>query len=328
MNQLQAKSLVITTMIVGTQFACQTDAHSQDLMKPKLLNRFAATNPSIRAQRREHLQALFNQVSPVATNGARSIEIAGLKVALWEPSLAPESKLPLVIFSHGFHGSNTQSAFLMRALAKAGYLVIAPDHRDAHWPQEQENSFRPEISFKEAGSWNDRTYKNRALDICNLLCALHEDSDWNCRIDWSKVALAGHSLGGYTVLGLAGAWPSWRVAGIKAVIALSPYCQPYVVNGTLGALNVPVMFQGGSRDWGITPFIARPGGAFSKVSSPAYLVELDKAGHLAWSNFNRNEVQQQLIDYYCVSFLDKYVQGKPDARPEIKQPGVVRLQVK
>ena len=32
--------------------------------------------------------------------------------------------------------------------------------------------------------------------------------------------LAGHSLGGYTVLALAGAWPSWKLANVRAVLAL------------------------------------------------------------------------------------------------------------
>src|SRR5580658_8829925 len=41
------------------------------------------------------------------------IQIGGLKVSLWRPAGA--GPFPLVIFSHGFHGSSRQSVFLMKA---------------------------------------------------------------------------------------------------------------------------------------------------------------------------------------------------------------------
>jgi predicted dienelactone hydrolase len=61
-----------------------------------------------------------------------------------------------------------------------------------------------------------------------LIDALRNDARWKDRIEWSRVALAGHSLGGYTVLGLAGGWASWKLPSIKAVLAMSPYCDPFL----------------------------------------------------------------------------------------------------
>src|SRR5262245_37811322 len=55
------------------------------------------------------------------------IQLAGLNVAVWRPS--PPGPAPLILFSHGYHGCNTQSTFLMTELANAGYLV--PNHKDA-----------------------------------------------------------------------------------------------------------------------------------------------------------------------------------------------------
>jgi len=52
------------------------------------------------------------------------IEIAGLRVSVWQPSREATVPVPLVIFSHGFHGTSTQSTFLMKALADNGYLVV------------------------------------------------------------------------------------------------------------------------------------------------------------------------------------------------------------
>src|SRR6185369_13906011 len=106
-------------------------------------------------------------------------------------------------------------------------------------------------------AWSDATYKDRADDIRSLLSALKADPGWSKSIDWSKVSLAGHSLGGYTVLGLGGAWLKWKLPEVKAILALSPYCSPFVEKGNLGAITVPVMYQGGTRDFGITPTVVK-----------------------------------------------------------------------
>jgi dienelactone hydrolase len=251
------------------------------------------------------------------------ISIAGLKVAVWPPP-AVKKPVPLIIFSHGFRGRNTQSRFLMMAMAKAGYLVMAPDHDDAN-TLSTPGAMPAEVSFKQPGAWSETTYKKRGQDIQNLLAALHKDKDWNERIDWSKVALCGHSLGGYTVLGLAGAWPSWQIPEIKAVLALSPYCEPFIAHDTLGGIKIPVMYQGATRDFGITPSVKRDNGAFAKTGSPSYFVEFEKMGHLGWTGFNQNAHQQEIIDFYSIAFFDKYVKGDKSVSLDDKKEGVAEL---
>ena len=57
------------------------------------------------------------------------ITVAGRDVAVWKPGgPAPPSGYPVIVFSHGFMGCNTQSVFLTEALAASGYLVVAPNH--------------------------------------------------------------------------------------------------------------------------------------------------------------------------------------------------------
>ncbi len=185
----------------------------------------------------------------------------------------------------------------MQAFAGAGYLVMAPNHKDSMANGVKKE--RPPESFRQPANWTDNMYRDRAEDIIRLLNALKKDNAWMRMIDWSKVALCGHSLGGYTVLGLGGAWPSWKQSGIKAILALSPYCEPFVLNGDLANIQVPVMYQGGTRDIGITPTIKNLRGALSKTSSPADFVEFDKLGHLGWTNFNhdpkRTKIDQLLL---------------------------------
>ncbi len=248
----------------------------------------------------------------------RDLTLAGLAVTEWEADTPPAGQQPLVIFSHGFHGCATQSRFLMRALADAGYLVFAPNHRDAvchggasHWYD------RPEQSFVQPQAWTDATYRDRADDLFAVVRALHEDLRWNARIDWHRFALAGHSLGGYTVLGLAGAWPSWRMPGVRAVLALSPYTEPYLGAGTLRGLAAPVMYQGGTLDFGLTPSLSKTGGAYDQSPAPKYLVTFQGATHLAWADVGFRDHAD--IAAYALAFLNRALNGV--AAPMLRRPG-------
>lgn len=261
------------------------------------------------------------QVSAEAYGGATHLTIAGRDVAMWKPAGAtPPTGFPLIVFSHGFTGCNTQSTFLMQALAGAGYMVLAPNHNDALCGTARSHSsfgkifgLRPEQPFGDPEKWSASTYLDRRADIESVLdAALNGPSFQGVPIDPNRVGIAGHSLGGYTALGLAGGWPSWKDARIKAVLALSPHCSPFVQKGDLRRLGVPVMYQGGTLDMGETPLVERPGGAYEQSSTPKYFVDLKGAGHLAWTDINRR--YQDLIDAYSIAFFDRYLKGetKPD----------------
>ena len=261
--------------------------------------------------RRYLLIVLAILISVVSTAQAteQTLRIGGLSVTVWSQENAGNPR-PTVIFSHGFHGCATQSRFLMEGLADAGYLVIAPNHRDATCAGGEATWMgRPDLPFQQPEGWNDTTYRDRADDIRRLLDALRSDDRWRTQIDWDRLALAGHSLGGYTVLGLAGAWPSWKLAGIKAVLALSPYTKPFDSHHTLATLAVPVMYQGGTRDVGITPELHKSMGSYDQTSRPKYYLELDGAGHFAWTNVNTES--HRSIVAYSLAFLDHYVKNEP-----------------
>jgi predicted dienelactone hydrolase len=254
----------------------------------------------------------------------QTFRLAGLDCSVWEPP-PTGAPVPLVVFSHGFHGNRNQSTFLTAALARAGYLVIAPNHADA-MAEGRGTSGRPELPFQRPDEWNDTTFQDRARDIRSLLAALHSSDRFSSRVDWSRVGLAGHSLGGYTVLGLAGAWPSWQMAEVKAVLALSPYASPYARHRGLAGMHCPVMYQTGTLDVGVAPFLIRPGGVYDKTAPPAYLVELRGAGHFAWTDLNPRF--QETIDAYAVAFLDRHLKGDAAADPARRREGVADLRVK
>jgi predicted dienelactone hydrolase len=255
----------------------------------------------------------------------RSLVLGGLRVAAWSRDLANLAGEPVVVFSHGFHGCATQSRFLMEAMAEAGYLVLAPNHRDAACNGgSASRSDGPEEPFHAPSAWSAASYDDRREDVRRLLEAAKSDPDLG-RADWSRLALAGHSLGGYTVLGLAGAWPEWKLPGVMAVLALSPYSQPFLAHGTIGGVSVPVMYQGGTRDFGITPAIDKTAGAYERSADPKYLVVLAGAGHFAWTNLGRERFREPIVRY-SLAFLDRYVRGDGSpARLDETVPGVAML---
>jgi pimeloyl-ACP methyl ester carboxylesterase len=127
----------------------------------------------------------------------------------------------------------------------------------------------------------------------------------------------GHSLGGYTVLGLAGAWPSWKLEGVKAALALSPYSQAFLVHKTLQGLSAPVMYQGGTLDFGETPAISKNSGAYEASPPPKYYVEFKGASHFAWTNLGI--VAHDEIAAYSVAFMNVYLKGERPS-PILSEP--------
>jgi predicted dienelactone hydrolase len=243
---------------------------------------------------------------PVPPKKMEETVIAGLTVAVWMPPDATPRPLPVILFSHGFRGCNTQSSFLMRALAAAGYVVLAPNHRDATCGK-LARARGPEERFARPNAWTEHSYEDRRNDLVTLIDTLRKQVPWSSMIDWSKLGLAGHSLGGYTVLGLAGGWESWRLPDVKAVLALSPYCEPFARHGALDRVTAAVMYQGGSADLFITPSLRRPGGCYDKTPLPDYFIELREAGHLAWTDLQPRF--QNTITHYGVAFFDAYLKG-------------------
>jgi predicted dienelactone hydrolase len=249
-------------------------------------------------------------IKPAPAKPMELTTIAGLTVAVWMPPDATPRPLPVILFSHGYRGCNTQSSFLMRALAAQGYVVLAPNHRDAACGK-MARARGPEERFARPNAWTDHTYEDRRNDIAGLIDTMRKQVPWSSLIDWTKLGLAGHSLGGYTALGLAGGWESWKLADIKAVLALAPWCEPFARHGALDRVTAAVMYQGGSADLFITPSLRRPAGCYDKTPLPVYYVELRQADHLAWTDLQQRF--QDSVTHYSVDFFNAYLKGASPA---------------
>ncbi len=109
--------------------------------------------------------------------------------APFAPSLQP---YPLILLSHGTGGSGQQLAWLGTALARAGFIAAAVDH-----PGNNAVSAYTAEGFL--------LWWERATDLSEVLDGLLADGELGPHIDKERVGAAGFSLGGYTVLELAGA---------------------------------------------------------------------------------------------------------------------------
>ena len=139
----------------------------------------------------------------------------------------PNGIYPLVLFSHGNFSNRRAYDRIIRHWVSHGYVVLAPDHRDAG------GMLNGILAMMRYGK--DGVMQQRPRDLINILNGLDaltaESTELAKRIDRSRVAAAGHSFGAFTAQMLGGAdaavpesdtrlrEPDTR---IQAVVAFSP----------------------------------------------------------------------------------------------------------
>ena len=131
---------------------------------------------------------------------ARSMAMGPFNVQVAMQAPAEATVKGLILLSHGTGGSELGHASLAQALARAGYLVVAPRHPGDDWQDRSLLQQSPERYFDE-----------RPRQASRVIDALLADPDWAGRITRDakgpRVGALGHSAGGYTVLALAGGVP-------------------------------------------------------------------------------------------------------------------------
>jgi predicted dienelactone hydrolase len=114
-------------------------------------------------------------------------------------------RYPLVLLSHGTGGSARMLLWLGHALASHGYIVAAVNH---HGNTAAEDHPTPQ---------GFRIFWERPKDLSAVLDNLLADPLFGERIDRDRIGAAGFSLGGYTVISLAG--------GIFSLQAFEDFCR-------------------------------------------------------------------------------------------------------
>lgn len=113
------------------------------------------------------------------------------EVADGAPLVAAPATLPLVVLSHGTGGSAMQMAWLATRLAADGSVAAAVDHPG--------NSFASGYTTQGFALW-----WLRATDLSRAIDAVLADARFGPRVDRRRIAAAGFSLGGATVIVAAG----------------------------------------------------------------------------------------------------------------------------
>jgi predicted dienelactone hydrolase len=116
--------------------------------------------------------------------------------AVWKPiKVHPNAepatgKHPLVVLSHGMYGNHRNQAWLASLLTQQGYVVAAVDH--------------PGTSTFNRDANHARELWKRPIDISRTIDHILENPTYSQHIDAENIFMAGHSLGGFTAVALAG----------------------------------------------------------------------------------------------------------------------------
>lgn len=187
-------------------------------------------------------------------------------------------RFPLLLFSHGRTGTRIAYTLLCEALAALGCVVISADH-----PGDTLIDFALEIAVDDATNERQRVDDARLLLDAALGAAEGVPEAVRAAIDPDRVAIGGHSYGGYTALGLAaGAFgePDRRV---RAVVGLQAYTRA-LTDADLDRIAVPTLLSVAMRDATTPPEVDadRP---WERLSTPDTVrIDVADAAHQACSD--------------------------------------------
>lgn len=222
----------------------------------------------------------------------------------------PGFSLPLVVISHGLGEDRGNFSYLAQFLASHGFVVALPEHV---------GSSSRRFTSAAAGFANPPGAQeaiDRPQDIRFVLDRLTQEPPWRGRVNTRRVAVLGHSYGGFTALMLAGAVikpenirtacssvdrlmlvPSaslqcslgrlprdrydLRDPRVVAILPISPFASKVFEPAALQQVQVPTLLWSGSADL-IVPTLAEAIQPFQRLGSPnKHLVVAINATHFS-----------------------------------------------
>lgn len=222
------------------------------------------------------------------------------RVLVYYPQGELNPDTPVVIISHGLGSPPEDFGWIATYLASYGYLVAIPQHRGSDFTQVENllDGLTRSLPITEE-------FIDRPLDVSFVLDELERrnQSQFNGKLELTRVGLFGHSFGGYNILALAGATIDFnhleqecdltRMTGntslllqcraleldrkeynfqderIAAVYAANPVNSAVFGPEGLAKISVPVFIAAGNFD-PATPFV------FEQVSSFPWLTTENK----------------------------------------------------
>lgn len=244
---------------------------------------------------------------------------------------SPNTKVPLVVFSHGLGGSRLGYAHFGRHFAQSGFIALHLQHPGSDRAVWSGGLLAMLGNIQEAAS--DANALGRAQDVSFAIDMLLADKHLGPLIDRDAIAVAGHSYGANTAMLLAGAAVerngkrlSHVDARIKAAILLS--APPFHGEGDQAAVlrdvRIPTLHVTGTDD-----VIRVPGyrsdaadriGVFRDMPSAApagkYLAIFEGGDHSVFTDRSRTEralaIKAGARDL-ALAFLLSQLRDQPDA---------------
>ena len=241
---------------------------------------------------------------------------------------------PLLVFSHGYGGTGLGRVFLTEVLASYGWIVVAPDHHDRHSVARirtgrQEDFNRSEFwkharEIVNSGPKDREQYLYRLDEMKLVLDQILESEPFGKLIDKEKIAVGGHSFGGYTALGLCGTIKDRHDERIKAILLFSTGAGGYLFRESeLAAVKLPSMYFLGERERdqtrGTKTMVELADKVYRNLSPPKYLLEIKGANHFSFSTRLGESEQLEVIRRYSIAFLEKHISKNKDANEILKQ---------
>jgi predicted dienelactone hydrolase len=202
---------------------------------------------------------------------------------------------PLVIFGHGFAVTPQIYAPLLRAWARAGYVVAAPV-----FPLGNQNA---------PGGPNENDLVNQPDDMSFVITQLLRadqvsDGFFGGLIDRHQIAVSGQSDGGDTALSAAYA-SQFFDHRIRAAVILSGQEIPGVVGYNFPAPSPPLLATQGLADTINLPSTTYA--FFNAAPAPKYLLALPGAQHLP--PYTDEQPQLSIVERVTIAFMDRYLKG-------------------
>lgn len=157
-----------------------------------------------------------NATAPMANDFESKVWVSAAVIGDAEPA---DGSFPLIVVSHGMFGNVYNQAWFAGATAQKGYVFAAINH--------------PGTSTWLRDTDQRRDLWERPNDISRVIDFATSDSSLTSRIDPENIFMAGHSLGGFTAVALAG--------GRYDAAGLNSFCKQTPDELACGILN----------DWGI-----------------------------------------------------------------------------
>jgi predicted dienelactone hydrolase len=248
-------------------------------------------------------------------------------------------RYPVVAFSHGYMGSPISSDDYMLALsvcASYGYVVIAPFHGDLRFSNLNIDNLKIEDLIDIGDLVKNFTAMEalRPLSISAALDLVLAHPQWKDHIDETRIGGFGASMGGETMLLLAGAGlttsyldsgQSWKQVTydnrIKAAVGYVPYFGHPILpafghdQDGLAGINLPFLGISGTADTTAPIYETEIG--MRRLTGTRRLVALKDVEHGFDDAFTND------IFTWTLTFLDAEVRGDPEAILRLSTMGSV-----